>query len=87
MGKDEKARMDFIQQAINEHKGSEAYKMAVDAELYFKERIRPSIATRKLYTICRVMLIGICTQQTTRSQAAFLALMCGKRFPISWAMV
>ena len=36
MGKDEKARMDFIQQAINEHKGSEAYKMAVDAELYFK---------------------------------------------------
>ena len=36
VGKDEKARMDFIQQAINEHKGSEAYKMAVDAELYFK---------------------------------------------------
>ena len=36
VGKDEKARMDFIQRAINEHKGSEAYKMAVDAELYFK---------------------------------------------------
>lgn len=36
VGEDEKARMDFIRQAINEHKGSEAYKMAVDAELYFK---------------------------------------------------
>lgn len=36
VGKDEKARMGFIRRAINEHKGSEAYKMAVDAELYFK---------------------------------------------------
>ena len=36
VGKDEKARMDFIRRAINKHKGSEAYKMAVDAELYFK---------------------------------------------------
>lgn len=36
VGEDEKARMDFIRQAINEHKGSKAYKMAVDAELYFK---------------------------------------------------
>lgn len=36
VGEAEKARMDFIRQAINEHKGSKAYKMAVDAELYFK---------------------------------------------------
>lgn len=36
VGEDEKARMDFIKRAINEHKGSKAYKMAVDAELYFK---------------------------------------------------
>ena len=36
VGKDEKARMDFIRKAINEHKGSKAYKIAVDAELYFK---------------------------------------------------
>lgn len=36
VGKEEKARMDFIQQAINEHKGSKAYQMAVNAELYFK---------------------------------------------------
>jgi len=36
VGKDEKARIGFIRRAINEHKGSEAYKMAVDAELYFK---------------------------------------------------
>lgn len=36
VGKDETARMGFVRRAINEHKGSEAYKMAVDAELYFK---------------------------------------------------
>ena len=36
VGEDEKQRIDFIRQAINEHKGSKAYKMAVDAELYFK---------------------------------------------------
>lgn len=36
VGEDEKARMDFIRRAINEHKNSKAYKMAVDAELYFK---------------------------------------------------
>lgn len=35
-GEDEKARMDFIRRAINEHKGGRAYQMAVDAELYFK---------------------------------------------------
>lgn len=36
VGEDEKPRMDFIRRAINDHKGSDAYKMAVDAELYFK---------------------------------------------------
>lgn len=36
VGEDEKARMDFVRRAINEHKGSRAYQMAVDAELYFK---------------------------------------------------
>ncbi len=36
VGEDEKARMDFIRQAINQHKSSKAYKMAVDAGLYFK---------------------------------------------------
>jgi len=36
VGGDEKSRMDFIRRAINEHKGSRAYRMAVDAELYFK---------------------------------------------------
>lgn len=36
VGRDEKARMDFIRRAINEHKGSRVYQMAVDAELYFK---------------------------------------------------
>lgn len=36
VGAEEKARMDFIRQAINEHKGSRAYQMVVDAELYFK---------------------------------------------------
>lgn len=36
VGEDDKARMDFILSAINEHKGSKAYQMAVDAELYFK---------------------------------------------------
>lgn len=36
LGEDEKSRMDFIRRVINEHKGSRAYQMAVDAELYFK---------------------------------------------------
>ncbi len=36
VGGDEKARIDFILRAINKHKGSKAYQMAVDAELYFK---------------------------------------------------
>ncbi len=35
LGEDEKSRMEFIWRAINEHKGSRAYQMAVDAELYF----------------------------------------------------
>ena len=36
VGEDEKQRIDFIRQAINEHKSSPAYQFAVDAELYFK---------------------------------------------------
>ena len=28
--------MDFIRQAINDHKGSDAYKLAVDAEKYYE---------------------------------------------------
>ena len=36
MGEDEKARMDFIRLAINDHKGSDAYKTAVDAEKYYE---------------------------------------------------
>lgn len=35
LGEDEKSRMEFIWRAVNEHKGSRAYQMAVDAELYF----------------------------------------------------
>lgn len=34
VGEDEKQRMDFIRQAINEHKSSPAYQYALDAELY-----------------------------------------------------
>lgn len=36
VGQDEMARMDFIRSAINEHRGSEAYKLAVNAELYYE---------------------------------------------------
>lgn len=35
VGQDEKKRMDFILAAINEHKSSDLYKTAVDAELYY----------------------------------------------------
>lgn len=35
-GKDEKARMDFIRSAINEHMGSDAYKLALAAEKYYE---------------------------------------------------
>lgn len=34
-GQDEKRRMDFILSAINDHKSSELYKTAVDAQLYY----------------------------------------------------
>ena len=36
MGEDEKARMDFIRLAINDHMGSDTYKLAVDAEKYYE---------------------------------------------------
>lgn len=36
VGQDEKARTDFIRQAINDHKGSDAYKLAVNAQLYYE---------------------------------------------------
>lgn len=36
VGEDEKARMDFIRLAINDHMGSDAYKLAVDAEKYYE---------------------------------------------------
>lgn len=35
LGEDEKERMDFIIKAIGNHKGSDIYKTAVDAELYY----------------------------------------------------
>ena len=35
VGEDEKARMDFVLQAINDHKGSDAYKIAENAQLYY----------------------------------------------------
>ena len=35
VGEDEKARMEFIRSAINAHRGSHAYKTAVDAEEYY----------------------------------------------------
>lgn len=35
VGDDEKARMDFVLQAINDHKGSDAYKIAENAQLYY----------------------------------------------------
>lgn len=42
LGENEQERMAFILQAINEHKGSELYKTAVDAELYYKH-LNPTI--------------------------------------------
>lgn len=38
IGENEKARMDFVLSAINEHKQSEQYKVARDAELYYKHQ-------------------------------------------------
>ena len=35
VGEDEKARMEFIRSAINEHRESHAYKTAADAEEYY----------------------------------------------------
>lgn len=41
-GTDEKARINFIRSAINEHRGSAAYKTAVDAEEYY-DGLNPTI--------------------------------------------
>lgn len=37
-GQDERRRMDFIRSAVNEHKSSEAYRIAADAEEYYAKR-------------------------------------------------
>ena len=38
IGENERDRMEFVLSAINEHKGSELYKTAYDAELYYKHQ-------------------------------------------------
>ena len=42
VGQEEKARMDFILQAINEHKSSAMYQIAVDADMYYRH-LNPTI--------------------------------------------
>ena len=42
LGDSEKARMDFILQAINEHKSSAMYQIAVDADMYYRH-LNPTI--------------------------------------------
>lgn len=42
LGDNEKARMDFILQAINEHKSSTMYQIAVDADMYYRH-LNPTI--------------------------------------------
>ena len=42
IGENEKERIDFIRQAINEHCNSDRYKTAVDAELYY-DGLNPTI--------------------------------------------
>ena len=37
IGENERDRMEFVLDAIREHKGSELYKTAYDAELYYKQ--------------------------------------------------
>lgn len=81
VGEDEKARMDFIWRSINEHEGSKAYQVAVDAELYFKGENPTINRYEKSYMTCKAAPIRICIRQITRSRPRFLALTCGKRFP------
>ena len=38
IGENERDRMEFVLSAIHEHKGSELYKTAYDAELYYKHQ-------------------------------------------------
>ena len=48
----DEARIDFIRQAINEHKAGDLYKIAYDADLYFKKRNVTIRAYEKmLYTL------------------------------------
>lgn len=42
IGENEKARMDFVLQVINDHKSSDLYRTAADAELYYKQ-LNPTI--------------------------------------------
>ena len=36
VGNNEKARISFVLDAINEHKGSKAYRIALDADAYWR---------------------------------------------------
>ena len=38
IGENERDRMEFVLEAIQDHKGSELYKTAYDAELYYKHQ-------------------------------------------------
>lgn len=42
VGMDERERMDFVLRAINDHKSSEAYRTAIDADLYYRH-MNPTI--------------------------------------------
>lgn len=42
IGESEKARMDFVLQVINQHKSSDLYQIAAEAELYYKQ-LNPTI--------------------------------------------
>ena len=44
----EKARMDFVKAVVAEHKASEAYRVASDAELYYAKR-NPTINKAQKY--------------------------------------
>ena len=73
VGENEKERIDFIRQAINDHCSSERYKTAVDAEVYY-DGLNPTINRyEKSFTICKAALTLICGLPITSWQAGFLA--------------
>ena len=73
LGQDEKARMDFVLQAINEHKSSTLYRTAVDADMYYRH-LNPSIMRAQKF------VYDLMGRKVTNLQLGTIYIKNGKKF-------